>query len=125
MTVIELRDGYFIEVDEMNSTLKQRYVGEKKTGEKKEAERIIGYYSKPKDAMKRFAELNRTDKMDGMRLYISEYVNELKKADAEVLKFLSEMELADFKPCRNQRCKNYEDDYCTERECGEDCPDEV
>lgn len=26
MTKIELRDGYFIEVDEMNATLKQKYI---------------------------------------------------------------------------------------------------
>ena len=38
--------------------------------------------------MERFVVLNRTDKMDGMELSISEYVNELKKADKEVLEFL-------------------------------------
>lgn len=31
---IELIDGYFIEVDELNHTLKQRYQGETKDGEK-------------------------------------------------------------------------------------------
>lgn len=31
---IELVDGYFIEVDELNHTLKQRYQGETKDGEK-------------------------------------------------------------------------------------------
>lgn len=38
---IELINGYFIEVDELNHTLKQRYQGETKDGEKKPAERII------------------------------------------------------------------------------------
>jgi hypothetical protein len=88
MTKIELRDGYFIEVDEMNATLKQKYIGKDKNGNEKEAEKISGYYSKPTDAMERFVVLNRTDKMDGMELSISEYVNELKKADKEVLEFL-------------------------------------
>lgn len=92
MTVIELRDGYFIEVDEMNSTLKQRYQGKTRDGQAKEAERIFGYYPKTVDALKRFVELNRTDKMDNMRLYISEYVNELKKADKEVMDFFEEFE---------------------------------
>ena len=88
MTKIELRDGYFIEVDEMNATLKQKYIGKDKNGNEKEAEKIIGYYSKPTDAMERFVVLNRTDKMDGMELSIGEYADELKKADKEVLEFL-------------------------------------
>ena len=92
MTVIELNNGYFIEVDEMNSTLKQKYIGpSKKTGEKKDAERIIGYYSKPTDAMERFVVLNRLDKMDGMTLSMDEYIDALKKADKDVKDFLSEM----------------------------------
>lgn len=94
MTVIDLRDGYFIEVDEMNSTLKQRYQGKTKDGQAKEAERTIGYYPKPVDALKRFVEINRADKMDNMRLYISEYVKELKKADAELMIFLKEMQIS-------------------------------
>lgn len=88
MTKIELRDGYFIEVDEMNATLKQRYTGKTKDGGEKESEKIIGYYSKPTDALERFVVLNRVDKMQGMELSIGEYVNELKKADKEVLEFL-------------------------------------
>lgn len=88
MTKIELRDGYFIEVDEMNATLKQKYMGKTKEGTEKECEKIIGYYSKPTDAMERFVVLNRTDKMQGVELSIDEYVNELKKADKEVLEFL-------------------------------------
>ena len=89
MTKIELREGYFIEVDEMNATLKQRYTGKKKDGGEKKSEKIIGYYSNPTDALERFVVLNRTDKMDGMELSIGEYVNELKKADKEVFEFLA------------------------------------
>ena len=88
MTKIELREGYFIEVDEMNATLKQKYTGKTKEGDEKECEKTIGYYSKPTDAMERFVVLNRTDKMQGMELSIGEYVDELKKADKEVLEFL-------------------------------------
>ena len=80
MTVIELQNGYFIEVDELNATLKQRYIGtSKKTGEKKDAVRTIGYYSKPVDAMVRFVVLNRLDKMDGMALSMDEYIEALKR----------------------------------------------
>ncbi len=125
MTKIELRDGYFIEVDELNSTLKQRYEGTKKTGEKKDSKRVIGYYSTPTDALKRFVVLNRLDKMDGMELSLAEYLNALKKADTDVMEFLAGMEITNFKPCRNMSCKHYEDDYCTVRGYGEKCADEV
>lgn len=91
MTKIELRDGYFIEVDEMNATLKKRYIGKSKDGVEKEMVKTIGYYPKPIDAIERFICLNRLDKMDGMELSISEYVNELKKADKEVIEFLKQM----------------------------------
>ena len=91
MTKIEIRDGYFIEVDEMNATLKKRYIGKNKDGEEKEMVKTIGYYPKPIDAIERFICLNRLDKMDGMELSISEYVNELKQADKEVIEFLKQM----------------------------------
>lgn len=91
MTKIEIRDGYFIEVDEMNATLKKKYIGKTKDGEEKEAVKTIGYYPKPIDAIERFICLNRLDKMEGAELSISEYVNELKKADKEVVEFLKQM----------------------------------
>ena len=125
MNIIELRDGYYIEIDEMNATLRQRYEGKTKAGEKKDADRTIGYYSTPREALKRFVALNRLDKMDGTSLSISEYVKELVKADTEVMNFLSELNLADFKPCRNMLCKNYEDDNCTAKDPGDSCPEEI
>ncbi len=91
MSTIELGDGYFIEVDEMNATLKKRYIFKNKDGAEKEGVKTIGYYPKPIDAIERFICLNRLDKMDGAELTISEYVNELKKADKEVMEFLKQM----------------------------------
>lgn len=41
---IELINDYYIEVDELNHTLKQRYMGKNKDGVEKECERIIGYF---------------------------------------------------------------------------------
>lgn len=92
MATIELRNGYFIELDDMNSTLKKRYIGKNKDGVEKEMVKTIGYYPKPIDAMERFICLNRLDEMDGTLLSISEYVNELKKADKEVMEFLKQMD---------------------------------
>ena len=88
MATIELRNGYFIKVDSLNSTLMQRYIGQTKEGEDKECEKIIGYYSRPVDALKRFISLNRVDVMEGMKLSLDEYVEALNKADRDVIDFL-------------------------------------
>lgn len=41
---VELIDDFFVEVDELNHTLKQRFEGKTKEGEPKSSERIIGYF---------------------------------------------------------------------------------
>lgn len=42
---IELLEGYFVEADELNHTLKhKKTVLDKETGKEKEVERIIGYF---------------------------------------------------------------------------------
>ena len=88
MTKIELKSGYYIEVDEINATLKQKYTGKTKDGEDREADRTIGYYNNVTNALERFVRLNRLGKMDGAELSLTEYINTLKKADAEVKEFL-------------------------------------
>ena len=41
--VVELQDGYFVEIDSLNYTLRQRYTGQDKDGNEKESIRTIGY----------------------------------------------------------------------------------
>ena len=89
MITIKLRDGYFIEVDDMNATLKKKYMGKTKSGVEKEAEKTIGYYPNVVDAVESYVVRNRIDKMDGMELSMDAYINELKKADTDMVKFLA------------------------------------
>ena len=77
---IELINGYFIEVDELNHTLKQRYQGETKDGEKKSAERIIGYYPSVRACVERIVKLIPLDENDGKVISMREYVDEVEKA---------------------------------------------
>ena len=42
MTTINLKNGYYIEIDPLNYTLRQKYTGETKSGEKKDAFRTRG-----------------------------------------------------------------------------------
>ena len=58
VVTIELTAGYFVEQDELNCTLKKRYMGtDKKTGEKKPAEKTIGYYKTVQDCLERIVRL--------------------------------------------------------------------
>ncbi len=87
---IELINGYFIEVDELrNHTLKQRYQGETKDGEKKSAERIIGYFPDIRACVERIVKLIPLDENDGKVISMREYVDAIEKA----FKRVSELKL--------------------------------
>lgn len=79
MITIDLFDGFFIEVDDLNYTLKQRYEGKDKKGNVKDAERIIGYYTNVKDAVERFARLDTVGENNGRVISLLEYAKEAEK----------------------------------------------
>ena len=82
---IELINDYFIEVDELNHTLKKRYMGtNKKTGEKKPAEKIIGYYKTVQDCLERLVRLIPLDENDGAVISMREYAKQAEKAFKKV-----------------------------------------
>ena len=82
---IELINDYFIEVDELNHTLKKRYMGkDKKTGEKKPAEKIIGYYKTVQDCLERIVRLIPLDENDGAVISMREYAKQAEKAFKKV-----------------------------------------
>lgn len=77
-------------MDELNHTLKQRYQGETKDGgEKKSAERIIGYYPSIRACVERIVKLIPLDENDGKVISMREYVDEIEKA----FKRISELKL--------------------------------
>lgn len=75
MVEIELQDGYFIEIDPLNYTLRQRYSGKTKDGESKEAVRTYGYYGSIRQAVDRYITLSQLDFMEGMSIDLKEYVD--------------------------------------------------
>ena len=77
---IELINRYFIEVDELNHTLKQRYQGETKDGEKKSAERIIGYFPSVRACVERIVRLIPLDENYGKVISMCEYATAIEKA---------------------------------------------
>ena len=77
---IELINDYFIEVDELNHTLKKRYMGKTKDGEEKPSEKIIGYYKTPQDCLERIVRLIPLDENDGSVISLREYAEMAEKA---------------------------------------------
>lgn len=74
MTKIELIDDYFIEVDAYNHTLKKKYIGkDKKTGEEKEAEKIIGYYRNVPDCIESLVRNLALDETNNTTITLREY----------------------------------------------------
>ena len=91
---IELIDDYFIEVDELNHTLKKRYMAtDKKTGEKKPAEKIIGYYKNTQDCVERFVRLVCLNEIQGTVISLREYAEQAEKAFKKVEEWRNKSEL--------------------------------
>ena len=82
---IELINDYFIEADELNHTLKKRYMGiDKKTLERKPAEKIIGYYKSVQDCLERVVRLIPLDENKGTVISMLEYAEQAEKAFKKV-----------------------------------------
>ena len=77
---IELINGYFIEVDELNHTLKQTYTGEDKEGNPKECERTIGYFPDVQACLERLFILVALDETDKEIISLKEYAKRIDKA---------------------------------------------
>lgn len=81
MVKIILKNGYYIEVDNFNYTLKQTYLGKDGKGNPKESSRTCGYFGKIEHAIERFLFLTQLDVMDGMTVDFKEYVELVDKSN--------------------------------------------
>ena len=78
---IELVNNYFIEVDELNHTLKQRYKGTDKEGNAKEdCERTIGYFPDVQACLERLVRLIPLDENAKTVISLKEYAELAEKA---------------------------------------------
>lgn len=81
---IELINGYFIEVDELNHTLKQTYTGEDKEGNPKECERTIGYFPDVQACVERLFRLVALDETDKTVISLKEYAKCIDKSYSKI-----------------------------------------
>lgn len=90
MATITLKRGYYIEIDALNYTLRQKYIGTTKTGELKEASRIIGYFGKMEPALQKYLEVSHLDALQDEKLTIEEYIKAIRQINEESLQGLQE-----------------------------------
>ena len=76
--IVNLVNGYFTEIDEMNITLKQKYTYKDKQGNQKETERVIGYFTTMEGAIKRFLNHNQIDLLSDTAMKMEEYIKSIK-----------------------------------------------
>ncbi|MGO5051439.1 hypothetical protein ACTQ6A_02810 [Lachnospiraceae bacterium LCP25S3_G4] len=79
MTTVTLANGYYIEIDPLNHTLKREYAGMDKQGNEKIFNKTIGYYSDLGQAIKGFIERNQLE--DDFKGNLAEYVNSIRESN--------------------------------------------
>lgn len=77
---VELQDGYFVEIDSLNHTLRQRYAGQDKDGNEKESVRTIGYFGDMKQCIKALLERYPRELSEKAQISFDEYLELLDKA---------------------------------------------
>ena len=85
---ISLINGYYIEVEQRNFTLKQKYIGTKKDGTKKEAVRMNGHFGSLEQALETFLRLNQIPHKAKLAVDLIEYVSLVEKSNKEAVQAL-------------------------------------
>lgn len=90
---ILLGNGYFVEIDKLNHTLKKKCKGTGKDGKEKEHEKTHGYFSNLESAIERYLKLNQIDLMAEssleMRRYV-EVIDEINRSAVKAFKAIAE-----------------------------------
>ena len=86
--MIKLNNGYFIEIDSLNYTLKQNYIGEDKKGQKKKYERTIGYFGNIRQLMERYLEQCQKEFIGQSDIDFEEYVKMVEQSNEMAVKGL-------------------------------------
>lgn len=88
---INLINGYYIDVTVNNFTLKQKYIGTRKDGTKKEAVKIHGHYGSLEQVVGVFLKLNQIDRGAKISVDLMSYVNLVEEANKEAIQALKNL----------------------------------
>ena len=91
---IKLDKEFYIDIDDLNHTLKQKYMRQSKDGGEKEAERVIGYYPDVEACVEKYIDARQKlltpDKAVSLRKYAN-LIKEANKAAVTAVKTLLEV----------------------------------
>lgn len=85
---ISLINGYYIEVSNRNFTLRQKYVGTSKEGNKKEYSKIISHCGSLEQALDLFLRINQVPKEAKMSVDLMEYANYIEQSNKDAVRAL-------------------------------------
>ena len=85
---INLINGFYIETDNRNFTLKQKYVGKRKDGTKKEAVKIISHCGSLEQALEAFLKLYQIDRGARFSVDLMAYASLAEQSNKEAVQAL-------------------------------------
>ena len=85
---INLINGYYIDVTPNNFTLKQKYIGTRKDGTKKESVKIISHCGSLEQALDLFLRINQVPKEAKLSVDLMEYANHIEQSNKEAVRAL-------------------------------------
>ena len=85
---INLINGFYIETDNRNFTLKQKYIGTRKDGTKKEAVKIISHCGSLEQALDLFLRINQVPKEAKIAVDLMSYASLVEQSNKEAVQAL-------------------------------------
>ena len=85
---ITLISGFYIETDNRNFTLKQKYIGTRKDGTKKEAVKIHGHYGSLEQALEAFLKLYQMERGARFAVDLMSYADFIAESNKEAVRAL-------------------------------------
>ena len=85
---IILINGYYIETNNRNFTLKQKYIGTRKDGTKKESVKIISHCGSLEQALDLFLRINQVPKEAKIAVDLIAYANYIEQSNKEAVRAL-------------------------------------
>ena len=85
---INLINGFYIETDNRNFTLKQKYTGTRKDGTKKESVKIISHCGSLEQALELFLRINQVPKEAKMAVDLMSYASLVEQSNKEAVRAL-------------------------------------
>ena len=85
---INLINGFYIDVTPNNFTLKQKYIGTRKDGTKKESVKIISHCGSLEQALELFLRINQVPKESKLSVDLMEYANHIEQSNKEAVRAL-------------------------------------